>query len=706
MAKIPYVGLNSPFGNRGPDRTTPMNADTRGIGSGLAAAAGAVVEIGGSVHKYMVEKQAKEDEAALMDFEVKASEIENRVLLDPKDGAMFQRGQNAIGIRERALAEYDRQASELQANLPESIRERATLLDKRRRVQLQANLFKHESVESDKYQVDQAVAGVENAVNNAGMYFTDSARVEEEALRARAFATKLADIRGDAPDAETRTLAVKKAVSDVYVQVIDRKLQEDPYEAERYATQNKDKMTSDAYGAVMAKVDPYVRSAEYDAIAADIVAGKGARQPGDFNSAIESVLETEGGFNASDGNSGAPVVYGLNAKYNPAEYAEAMRITKEQGAEAGKRYAAEVYREKYWNAAGIDSVPAALRGQMFDAAVNMGVDTAKGLYKKSGGDPARFAELRRQKYRDIVAADPSQAKYLNGWLARVDKYAGGESLPPPTSANEAIARMRDTVKDPRVRRELEGRIRFEFQLKDAAEQESRQAFSMSGYDRIMQSDGSQPIEKMFTPDEMRKAYEYGYIDNFRALHRMKVLGQQPQTDLKLYEELKREALLEPEKFKARNLPAIAAQLDTDALGRLMGVQAEMKKGGAQPEFITEQKQLSLAYTDMGLEGKGDAAKRDEFERAYYKEIEARFKATGKKPSQQERQEIINQMKLPFVREGWIFDDTVPAYQADPKKDKVPTADRDRIIADLRKAGVAVTEQRIVEVYLNRAGSDL
>ena len=61
MAKIPYVGLNSPFGNRGPDRTTPMNADTRGIGSGLAAAAGAVAEIGGSVVS-MMEKQAEEDQ--------------------------------------------------------------------------------------------------------------------------------------------------------------------------------------------------------------------------------------------------------------------------------------------------------------------------------------------------------------------------------------------------------------------------------------------------------------------------------------------------------------------------------------------------------------------------------------------------------------------------------------------------------------------
>jgi hypothetical protein len=63
MAKIPYVGLNSPFGNRGPDRNTPMNADTRGIGSGLAEAAIGIAKIGGSVVDAM--QQQREQEQAL-----------------------------------------------------------------------------------------------------------------------------------------------------------------------------------------------------------------------------------------------------------------------------------------------------------------------------------------------------------------------------------------------------------------------------------------------------------------------------------------------------------------------------------------------------------------------------------------------------------------------------------------------------------------
>ena len=697
MAKIPYVGLNSPFGNRGPDRTTPMNADTRGIGSGLAEAAGAIADIGGSVSKMLQERKAKEDEAALMDYEVKASEIENRILLDPNEGALTQRGQNAIGVRERAVGEYESQTAELKAGLNGAVKERAEMLDKRRRIQIESSLFQHETQESEKYQASQAVAGIENSVNNAGLYYTDPDRIKWEATRAKTYAEKLADMRGDAVDAETRTKGVNKAVSDVYAGVIDRKLQDDPYEAERFLAENQDKLTAEALVAARDKVDPYVRAVEYDQIAANIVAGTGSRMPGDFGSLVESVLETEGGYAATDGNSGAPVNFGINQKANPD--IDVANLTREQ--------ATEIYRSRYWNAAGIDSAPAAVRGQMFDTAVNMGVETAKSLFKKSGGDPVKFAELRRERYQAIVDKDPSQAKYLQGWLARVDKYAGTEAFPPPKTAAEAVAIVRKTVANPRIRRELESRVRFEFSLKEEAERQAQQDFAMGAYDKITKSDGRTPLEKLFTPEEMRQAYKYGYYDNFQSLHRMKALGEQPQTDVTLYETLKREALLAPESFAKRNLTAISAKLGTDDLARLMGWQAEIKKPGAgQPEYISEQKQLTLAYTDMGLDGKGKGDARTEFEKAYFKEVEALAKSSGKKPTQQQRQEIINRMKLPFVEEGLIWDTKVPAYKAEPGKAKVPDADRERIAADLQKAGVTVTEARITEVYLKSAGSDL
>ena len=392
--------------------------------------------------------------------------------------------------------------------------------------------------------------------------------------------------------------------------------------------------------------------------------------------------------------------FGINQKHNPD--IDVKNLTKEQ--------AADIYRDRYWNKAGVDNAPAAVRGQMFDTAVNMGVDTAKRLLKESGGDPVKFAELRRAEYRAIVAKRPSDAKHLKGWLARVDKHAGAGSFDPPQTVTQAVEIARQTIQNPRDRKEVEARIRFEYQLKEETEREQKQQFAMSAYDTILKSQGKVPLEQLFSPDQLRDAYKFGYIDNFRELQRQQALGNMPQTDLNLYETYKREALLNPASFAKRNLMAVSARLSTDDLGRLMGWQAEIKKpkkpDEGQPEFITEQKQLGFAYTDIGLDGKDSGAKRDEFEKTYYKEVEAFTKAKGRKPDQPERQEIINRMKLPFVSEGWFSDEKVPAYKATPGKDKVPKEERARIIGLLQKEGIHVTEDRIVQYYLGSVGSEL
>lgn len=80
MAKIPYVGLNSPFGNRGPDRNTPMNADTRGIGSGLAEATGAIAKIGGAVVDMM--EQQRQQDAAIARANASNSALDDQMRLD------------------------------------------------------------------------------------------------------------------------------------------------------------------------------------------------------------------------------------------------------------------------------------------------------------------------------------------------------------------------------------------------------------------------------------------------------------------------------------------------------------------------------------------------------------------------------------------------------------------------------------------------
>lgn len=102
-----------------------------------------------------------------------------------------------------------------------------------------------------------------------------------------------------------------------------------------------------------------------------------------------------------------------------------------------------VYYRRYWLEARCDQLPARVAVLHFDGAVNHGVkraniflqkalvvspDGAIGpatLLKARMANPftvdAEICRLREQFYRDIVASRPSQAKFLNGWLTRINE---------------------------------------------------------------------------------------------------------------------------------------------------------------------------------------------------------------------------------------------------------------------------------------------
>jgi hypothetical protein len=137
-----------------------------------------------------------------------------------------------------------------------------------------------------------------------------------------------------------------------------------------------------------------------------------------FDAHIGKLLKTEGGYAAKDGTSGAPVVYGLNRKHNPSEFDAAMKITNEKGKEAGQAYASTVYKQKYWDTIGGDTLPPELQATALDAAVNQGAGTAKKWLEQSGGDVEKFNALRRERYNELLK-DPAQAGNRTAWMNRM-----------------------------------------------------------------------------------------------------------------------------------------------------------------------------------------------------------------------------------------------------------------------------------------------
>jgi lysozyme family protein len=138
--------------------------------------------------------------------------------------------------------------------------------------------------------------------------------------------------------------------------------------------------------------------------------GGGGITPG-FAGATESILRREGGYTSSDGASGAPANFGINQKANPD--IDVKNLTKDK--------AVQLYKERYWDAIGGDSLPPAIQGTAMDAAVNQGPGNAKKWVEQSGGDPVKFNALRRAHYEDLLK-QPKHAENRSTWMERLDYY--------------------------------------------------------------------------------------------------------------------------------------------------------------------------------------------------------------------------------------------------------------------------------------------
>lgn len=159
-----------------------------------------------------------------------------------------------------------------------------------------------------------------------------------------------------------------------------------------------------------------------------------AMPTGNFDAAVSRVLGVEGGYVENDAGAG-PTNFGINSTANPG--VDVKNLTRE-GAVA-------IYREKYWNAIGGDNLPRDVATVAFDAAVNQGPEYAKKLLAESGGDVRAMIELRRQRYEQIAANDPTKARYLAGWNARLDALAA--EIAPPRTPTQLAAAMSETLTD-------------------------------------------------------------------------------------------------------------------------------------------------------------------------------------------------------------------------------------------------------------------
>lgn len=166
-----------------------------------------------------------------------------------------------------------------------------------------------------------------------------------------------------------------------------------------------------------------------------------------FDSAVEFVLQREGGYVNNPKDRGGETKYGISKRSYPD--LDIANLTPEQ--------AKEIYRKDFWQAIDGDNIAdpkAALVA--FDAAVNHGPGYAKKLLGL--GDAKAMIDARRKKYAAIIAKDPEQSAFERGWenrMVELEKAIGPaseaaiEPRPATVEAKPAVAEAKPAAADPR-----------------------------------------------------------------------------------------------------------------------------------------------------------------------------------------------------------------------------------------------------------------
>lgn len=166
-----------------------------------------------------------------------------------------------------------------------------------------------------------------------------------------------------------------------------------------------------------------------------------------FQPAMKFLFSAEGGYGSDTADRGGETNYGISDKRDGL--ADGLTDVDGNGRpdtairQLTKQQAEKIYYRDYWLAASCDEIAVAapkLAIVLMDAAVNHGVHTAKRLLQRAAqvkedgvigpktigvialrGDVLAgvMLDVRESYYRAIVKNNPSQNRFLRGWLKRL-----------------------------------------------------------------------------------------------------------------------------------------------------------------------------------------------------------------------------------------------------------------------------------------------
>lgn len=141
-----------------------------------------------------------------------------------------------------------------------------------------------------------------------------------------------------------------------------------------------------------------------------------------FRDSMAFTSKWEGGMANVQGDRGGRTAYGISEKNFPKHYAKMVQIMESKGEGAAKQFRDDFFKKEFYDKVVTPDMSSGQAAAMFDIAITSGPGTAKKLWKQSGGDLNKLVDAREQFFKDIVKNDPTQAKFLEGWLNRNNDF--------------------------------------------------------------------------------------------------------------------------------------------------------------------------------------------------------------------------------------------------------------------------------------------
>jgi hypothetical protein len=188
-------------------------------------------------------------------------------------------------------------------------------------------------------------------------------------------------------------------------------------------------------------------------------------------------------------------------------------------------------------------------------------------------------------------------------------------------------------------------------------------------------------------------------------------GYAKNSDIKLYTELRQQAMNDPKAFGEINMLQHASKLNKTNYEALLDIQSSIKKGdtGKLAEVRSLDTQISASIASLNF----DTEKKSVFKDRVSAEIDNLQQGTGKKLNADERQKVIDKFLIQGeVESGSFFipDKNKRYYEVAGTADagmfsvsEIPKAERQKIEAALTKNGKKVTEAEVLRLYKLKMG---